>query len=1055
MGKQEALEPEVPGLDPALFDMSAPGTVSEDTLPVIGIDWNKPEGVKAKKNEHIPVLDSRLDGIESDYYSSDEKVDADLDTINYFFRGANSEQRLNSMTEAHRQAIIDGTIDVPFLGGVRSVLSEWGAGVLALGSGIREAFNQEAILGELSEEDREAYIEMAQQIGMREGELGSATEVRTGFDQDTGVWKHVENPEEWSRINNLLYIGRKDVAKRAMAQTMDKYTWVPKDAKARQWKEDLQDWWLPNSIDWAVTAIPGAADTQAAKYEKGSTAYEVWDKLSDLLDIGQMAIAPALGTKTINLGKTVYSSAKVKKLELKLAALEKVAGYADSGVKKVKDKSNIATAEVIGASVGEAAETVANKLRDIRTVVKGFSPGILAVAKTHTGLKTKAAVDSGATLKDAELSIKHKEEVRKQITDAEEAEYGDSGEGFVKTLGKDLEKETKADQIALAKLDVELAKMEHRLITEGGTDAQQVKFYESLVEIEEKVRGRAKKKFERIPKDAALVDTSDLLLSVEAYMSDGIVAATKSQAMITKYQKMLDKTVRGMRNKNDKVHAPIMAIHDMVSDMKYQQRLLANSNDPNRGGMIQILSDLINQVQGKDGIFDSLTKKKDIKYRDQLLDAINFWKTDVVERFEVDPIYKIGKTDKYGKLALYKPEVINHLINEMEKGNMDVVSALEKAIGKDATSNHMAWKQLHQVLMDRFIRKVAPKGIIDLDKAKEYFKDTKKRRPFEYLPGMRNFMDDTLSRLEGIQKHKAALVATIENKKTMALFHGLDKQGMFNSPDQLVPVLLNDLDSARRAMKVARSTDSVEQLRNMAATYILKQARSKKSDHRLESFERNAAKIVEYLDNNTKNLNILMTPYHVKRLRKLYEAWDIENATSIPSIGTSHTKSQTTTGTAMAFAKQSLASIMSDIVAQQKMSVGKHWIVGKWGVKGYSWVTASLKASDVEFILRKAHYDSDALDILESIVTDKKMGTGEMQNLMKILEEQGHVSIVDIPTNNPMYNRIQVLLKNKAKHAGTVDEFGKEMDAIMAALYAQSAIQQSSEKGRTKDQGAL
>ena len=999
-----------------------------------------------------------------------EVIERDLTKLDAVINrhGGDTMENIESLNPHVADGIRKGYVWPGVNDAMKSIMSEWGASLIGMGRAVREVDNTENIVNKLSPEDQALHAQFMEELDVSQNPSASSAITPNGryFDLEEQVWRQVSNPEEWNRIQNLMYIGRKEVAMEAIKSAVDDYSYQPPTKDGRQMKEALQDWWLPNTIDAVVTFLPGLADEQKEKYVKGSDAYAMWDKLSDIIDIGQMVYGPKILGEAVGQGQKLVTKVKLKKAEVMLKALETGEGVVKSTGKKIKSKNVKETSGLVAAGVGDAAET-ASKLRQVQRVVEGFTPGILSVARTQTGLKTQSSILSTSNLADAEKAVAHKEKLRKQITAAEDKELNSTDVDAGAKLKVALQKEAREDARALAALDKEIKAIETRLLAKGGPDELNQKFYETLVDLEEKVREKGRRKFQRIPEDAAKLDVRDYLTKLEAAMSDSAIVANKLDPFMGKLVAMLNPNgpVRGMRSKTDPIQASLMNIHEVLSELKFMQRQMAMSKNPNSGGAVEVLGKLIEDIQGKDnkpGLFDQYKTKVGQKHRDQLIDAMDFWKKEVVERFESWPVYKVGRTDRTGKLLVAPPELINELLSEMRKGNQDVVDLMAKALGKDSTSSAQAWKQVHQTLMDQFIRAVAPDGALDIKRVEKYFRDHENRRPFDYLPGMQNFINDTMRQLDDIRKEKLQLQETLDAKAALNLYQALGKEGMLANPNKLVPMLLNQQSSARRAKEIAKAAgpEVYQALKEMVGAWVLRQADMSAIDPRLRTPGKNADRILQVLNQHKDALNILIGPNHRYRLEQFYEAWKIENVTELPTYKTSWTGKTVPQGNLLAMLKVNLASILSDVVAQQKMSVSKHWIAAKWGVRSLAYVFQPLKLSDIDFILRKAHYDTDALEILEKI-TDGTMDGKGVEQLTRYLEKQGHIEALELGTGTVYHNMITKARQNveKAKTRAEAQIAYKDYQEVLASVYASAVADQvvpdEQPTTRRNDQGAL
>ena len=1102
-------EPEMPDNWESLTTATLEGGSDPYAVSITGSgidDWEK----ELRAND--PKMPDNLDSLTQisdphDYTLNDTEQESLIEGIDVYYRGAVSDQRrLNMLEEGKRLAHLDPLGEALVGIGTETIGALWGIGEVLTKSNLA----LESI-AELPEEDQVKFKEMytalvgGDIINEQEGrapEFGQNMNANPSrWDSTDKVMRHVSDPEEFRRIANLLYINSREIAKKVIQQRMEKTSVPPVTEDGMAVREALSNNWAVDAVDYATTFLPNLAYDQLDGLEPGSNDYDFYLKLGDAINVTQMVAGPGAGAKAMTLAKQGRSTLKVARAQAKLDIIQKGLGGYNAAGKKLGEGSIIAAAALLTQSLGKDLASVATKIDNIKDVIPGFEVSSLEAASTATGRRAKASLNRHATSGELETDVALKDKQRQALLDSEAEEYNTGGgdraaalksdkrdEALTRKVAKEIEKEESAYKLELAKLDLEVAKLEAGMLIGNGSDAMQTAFYDSMVKLEEKVRERGRKKFASVSDTDGGVRANDLLDDMSAYLSNSDIVNSGLKSIIATQIKLIDTHAAGLRPKGSPVVTSLMQLHDLLSELKHQRRLLSFSNEPSRGGANIALSNLINKIQGvadpttgvfKGGLFDEFVLKSSIKNKDKLLDAMKFWREEVIERFESWPVYNIGGQAKSGKMLVTPPEVINNLIKEMKAGNTDLVGILERTIGGGPGGAKM-WKQLHETVLDGFIRDVT-KGnkALSIEQLAKYFSNVKNRRPFAYLPGMSGYLKNIDTVLEGILTRRKEIIKNQSDLKKLKLFQQVNKEGIFTltSPKDLIAFLMSDRLSAKRVNEIAKKLGYTEQLKEMVGKYILNEAAKGIGDPLLSNAARNHQKIIDAIDNHRQALNQLMGVYHVKRLEQFHKAWKYENESALPNVGGVGAGEGTAKMTAANLFKANIASVISDAVAVQKMSVGVHWMTAKWMVKAWTYSLTAVKSADIEFILRQAHMgDNRAMDILEAIQKDAaanayraahpgvkainapKADNLGMDHLIKYLQDFGHIEALDLGdlAGNPVLRKLLDQANDKmtpAQYAEWQKSVERKMRAILSAGYLQQAGSQ--DDSRSKDQGAL
>jgi len=915
----------------------------------------------------------------------------------------------------------------------------------------------EQILESLSPEDQEVYHTLADEMGMPQESRGQPTRAMGGRINEAGEKVSVggkgvrtSDPENWRRINNLLYIGEREVANAAMVRATEKWSYKAKTEDGAAIYDGVMGSWPMQLADTVLSYVPDKAKEKRSEYEPGTDAYYYWSNMADASVVGQGVALGVTGNAVINKGVNMNRKRRVNKLEKRITKLrEKASKIDDPKRKNVYAWEEKRAAEKLGKTLAPDVEDTTKSLQWIRKTIKNFNPSVVALATDANARSLQADMNNMSSLEDVNRVAATKESNRQHLAQAGEDEFGNRADHkkATKEMEAQILKEEREIEKELASIELELRNLSSKHITEGGTDAAQELFYKTLVEFEEGVREKGRRKFEKIPKDAAQIDVGPMLVKMESLLTESGVVASGASSQIKKYIAILQTTARGMRSKSDPEYASLMDLHSVMKKMNDDIRGHVNAyGNSNRGAAIDVIAELLDDIQGESGLFSQYKTKVAQKHLKDLDNAINYWRDEVVNRFDSYPIYSIGKTDKRGKTIVAKPEAINSVLNLMREGNSDVVGLLETALKKDAGSNRKVWKQVYQTLMDDFARAVTVDGVMSPAKVQAYFNNAKNRRPFMYLPGMEDFPTKIQNQLNGLKELELELKDNLKARQHTTLYRALHKNQIFEDPYAMSAKMLRDPAFRSEVLQIAKKTGNEEVVKDMFADYILKQAKQKidKTDGLVKTGALDPAKLSSILNNPAfeQSLNVILGPKHLFRLRRLQDAWDAEARDTIPRIRSVESEKSASAGeqSIFGFIKNNIASLVSDVNAIHKMPVSKKYVAVRWLVKSSQFVTGKMGGQDVEYLIRRALKDKDALEILEAVAYDKSMGDKHFTTLLKIMRENPDADpVAMIDSSHPMYPK---MLKLMTKQGDLVDadDFNSKMGEIYLAATAVDAV---------------
>jgi len=825
------------------------------------------------------------------------------------------------------------------------------------------------------------------------------------------------------------------------AEFMDAHSYKPRSPEAQQ---KLQNF-TQTSVMKAVVATDTALMDIATVYNPDGT---IDPTASTAVYTGVGMVAPASYLRMITTGaKPIKTGLGVVKKGIANKVEKQFPNYAAKREALRELKKDISLTGASAAYNNKAAKVSANIINEVKytmgdKVVKHNAQQVLDSVEGNPALKpTLEQVLRNETFKDVKRDI----EVKDPKTRAKADQIKQHNETVIKTeietkykIALDDKEGTyimllEKNASELKEIETNLKVVEDTIAIEYGrnfsgrnADDYSTSMYQTFSELEKAAKEVGGAKFENLRKRGVKIDPLDLEKSIKRMKKNSGIKATGVAPVLDEFLSVI-KEAKKSKEAGGKLD--IMELHDTLSRLKKVNRRLVNSDNPLADEAIGAISKIIDDIQGDAGILVRQSDDLSMVARDDYIEATRYWREEVVQKYEVDPFYNVGKFDhKTGKIKVAPAEFINGIINEVKRGNLLALEQFNKVF-KDSPD---AKAQLDEFIIDDFMRKVSNKdGSVNIEMADNLLNgsDLKYSRLLNEIDGVEASIKGRMDIMRKLSINKTKLEGRKKGIESLAINTYISKKGDLGSPEGFFEGLLANPKQLQQTLKDIEGdavlTSAVK--RGVSDTII-----RKTEDPNLTRF---SEKLGNQLELNKKVLQEILEPEQFKNLMILKTQLEVQGSAGKIGRGASAIEAQQT-GTGMfKVAVRGAARYFPAIINMKRMGISRLWLVGDFSSKAL----LKLDESVAHNVLRKAIFDADATEVAKILTKEGDVTPDDIKKIMRNSSKDGDIPIGVSKEDWELLKRLENQIRASKKAKVPLNDLVKmytDMDKIAGTIMA-------------------